>query len=71
MLTVQLRELEYNSIVHRKVYPEISLRVEYSLAEYGHEFKHVLISMKSSDFWHLQDLVCYLCLILKFLIFIK
>src|SRR5690625_6318512 len=45
MLTSQLRELEYDNIVHREVYPEIPPRVEYSLTEYGHEFEQILVSM--------------------------
>src|SRR5690625_3946561 len=56
MLTSQLRELEYDNIVRREVYPEIPPRVEYSLTEYGHEFEQLLVSMKRWGTKHLQYL---------------
>lgn len=35
MLSNQLKELVRDNIVHKKVYQEIPLKVEYSLTEYG------------------------------------
>ncbi len=42
MLIQQLRELEADEIVHRKVFPEIPPRVEYSLTRHGLTLRSVL-----------------------------
>lgn len=45
ILTQQLRELEADGVVHRKVYTVVPPRVEYSLTEYGHTLEPVLQAM--------------------------
>ena len=45
MLTQQLRELERDGVVHRKVYPQIPPKVEYSLTSLGLELAPILKSM--------------------------
>jgi DNA-binding HxlR family transcriptional regulator len=45
MLTQQLRELEADGVVHRKVYPEVPPKVEYSLTERGASLKPVVEAM--------------------------
>ncbi len=39
MLTAQLRELERDEIILRKIFPQIPPKVEYSLTEYGQSLK--------------------------------
>ena len=45
MLTLQLRELEADGIVHREVYPQVPPKVEYSLTDFGRTLKPVVRSM--------------------------
>ena len=45
VLTAQLRDMERNGLVTRKVYPEVPPRVEYSLTELGQSLKPILDAM--------------------------
>ena len=45
MLTLQLRELEEDGIVHREIYKEIPPRVEYSLTNFGKTLEPILLAM--------------------------
>ncbi|MNR47748.1 putative HTH-type transcriptional regulator YybR [compost metagenome] len=46
MLTLQLRELERDGIIHREVYKEVPPKVEYSLTDFGRTLEPIIVSMK-------------------------
>ncbi|MCU6797309.1 MULTISPECIES: helix-turn-helix domain-containing protein [Paenibacillus] len=46
MLTLQLRELEEDGIVHREIYRQVPPKVEYSLTEFGRTLVPIILLMK-------------------------
>lgn len=49
MLTKQLRALEADGLVKRKVYPEVPPRVEYTATQRAHELQDMFMAMH--DWW--------------------
>lgn len=47
VLTRQLRELEADNIVQRKVYNQVPPKVEYSLTEEGKSLRNILLAMSN------------------------
>lgn len=47
VLTAQLRTMEENGLINRKVYAEIPPKVEYTLTEIGYSLKPILDSLKA------------------------
>lgn len=45
VLTSQLRDMEQNGLINRKVYAEVPPRVEYTLTELGQSLKPILDAM--------------------------
>lgn len=45
MLTQQLRDLEEEDIIMRRVYPQVPPKVEYSITEYGRSLEPILEAM--------------------------
>ena len=55
MLTQQLRELEADGLVHRKIFPQVPPKVEYSLTDKARSLYPILRMMCDWAHDHLQD----------------
>lgn len=53
MLTTQLRELEADGLIARKIYPQVPPKVEYSMAPLGQSLAPVLAALKDWGDAHL------------------
>lgn len=60
VLTQQLRELEDDGLIQRRIYPEIPPKVEYSLTPHGQTLWPVLEAMHHWGLRHLEYLNDYL-----------
>lgn len=56
-LSRQLKELEKDGVIERKVYDEIPPKVEYSLSHIGEEFKEVMQSMKNWGNSYIEQII--------------
>jgi DNA-binding HxlR family transcriptional regulator len=55
MLTRQLRELEKDRLVHRRVYPEVPPKVIYSLTEKGSTLRTIVRALEKWGIKHAAD----------------
>lgn len=46
VLTLQLRELEKDEVIRRKVYAQVPPKVEYSLSELGKSLEPILVALR-------------------------
>ncbi|PHI07909.1 helix-turn-helix transcriptional regulator [Fusobacterium polymorphum] len=55
VLTSNLREMEENNLLTRKVYPEVPPRVEYTLTDIGYSLKTLLDDMDRWGTWYRNE----------------
>ena len=55
VLTSNLREMEENELLTRKVYPEVPPRVEYTLTDIGYSLKPLLDDMDKWGTWYRNE----------------
>ena len=56
VLTSNLREMEENDLLTRKVYPEVPPRVEYTLTDIGYSLKTLLDDMDKWGTWYREHI---------------
>jgi DNA-binding HxlR family transcriptional regulator len=61
MLIKQLRQLEEDGIINRKVYKQVPPKVEYSLTETGRSLGPILIMLCRWGYEHMGDRIKYKC----------
>src|SRR5699024_11092113 len=59
MLTLQLRELERDGLIHREVYKEVPSKVEYSLTEFGRTLEPIILLMQEWGKEHKDRIMKY------------
>ena len=57
VLTSNLREMEENELLTRKVYPEVPPRVEYTLTDIGYSLKTLLDDMDKWGTWYRNKVI--------------
>ena len=57
VLTSNLREMEENDLLTRKVYPEVPPRVEYTLTDIGYSLKTLLDDMDKWGTWYRNEVI--------------
>ncbi len=61
MLTKQLRQLEEDGLITRKVYAQVPPKVEYSLTETGKSLIPILDQLCEGGYEHMSDRIQYKC----------
>lgn len=57
VLTSNLREMEENELLTRKLYPEVPPRVEYTLTDIGYSLKPLLDDMDKWGTWYRSEVI--------------
>ena len=57
VLTSNLREMEENELLTRKVYPEVPPRVEYTLTDIGYSLKPLLDDIDKWGTWYRNEVI--------------